>query len=175
MKCEICEKVYKNESEHLKSLEHRNVMYKEFALEIKNMDDPLEENTGQNPLLPVHKFRLLIVGESDSGKTTLTILIIRELMDYFDVLLICAKNIHEPKYQKLVEDYTKYEDIEKEDIDMICKKLSKKDKKILLEDFQKYKKETVFASDLSEFITFEDLDETKKNLVVFDDCISEKD
>ncbi|GIY65909.1 uncharacterized protein CDAR_317341 [Caerostris darwini] len=175
MKCEICKKVYKDESEHLKSLEHRNAMYKDYAFEIENYDKPIEEEANQNPLLPYHKFRLIIIGKSGSGKTTVMLNIIRKIMDNFDVLYICAKNIHEPKYQKLIDDYTKYEDIEKEDIDLICKKLSKKDKKALLEDFQKYKKETVFVSDLSEFITFEDLDETKKNLIVFDDCLLEKD
>lgn len=87
------------------------MMNKDFAIEIKNMGEPLEKNTGQNPLLPKHPFMLLIVGPSGLGKTTLTNLIIRELMDYFDALYICAKNIHEPKYQKLIEDYTEYEDI----------------------------------------------------------------
>ncbi|GBN93452.1 hypothetical protein AVEN_182409-1 [Araneus ventricosus] len=116
-----------HELEHLKSLEHRNAMYKDYAFEIENYDELNEENTNRNPWLPVHKFRLLITGESGKSKTMVELSIINKLMDNFDALYVCGKSIREPKYQKLIEDC---KDLEKEDIEkeiLNSKKMSKKD------------------------------------------------
>lgn len=137
-------------------------------LKIKDYTEPDElPDPNQHPLLPKHPFRLLITGPSGSGKTNLLLNMIYDFLN-FDALYICAKDLYEPKYSKLQEIYTLFEDIEREDI-LKCKK----NKKTLLELYDKYKKEVFFSSD--DFITVDDLNPTLKNLVIFDDCVTEKD
>lgn len=43
----------------------------------------------------------------------------------------------------------------------------------MLDWYEKCKKETLFTSELSEFITVNDLDRSIQNLVVYDDCVTE--
>ncbi|GBN14801.1 hypothetical protein AVEN_109794-1 [Araneus ventricosus] len=79
--------------------------------------------------------------------------------------------MYESKYSKLKEKYTMFDGV---DIDSI--KYPKKKKKIMLELYEKFgKKGTLFSSDTKEFITVDDLDPTFKNVVVFDDCMTDKD
>lgn len=140
---------------------------------IKDYTEPEEFiDPNQNPLLPKSPFRLLILGSSGSGKTNLLVNLIYDYLK-FDGLFVCAKDVFEPKYSKLQDNFTMFDDIEKEDI-IHCKSVKKKES--LLELFDKYKKEKVlFSSDSSEFIKVDDLDPSMKNLVIFDDCITEKD
>lgn len=158
-----------------------NLLEVNRMIKIKNYTEPEElPDPNQNLLLPKHPFRLLIVGPSGCGKTNLVINLLngfenpKNLRLDFDALYLCAKDIYEPKYSKLQETYTMFEDVERDDI-VKCKKLSKNEKKELLEWFDKYKKEVLFSSDLSEFMTVDDLDPLVKNLVIFDDCVTEKD
>ncbi|GBO29380.1 hypothetical protein AVEN_218015-1 [Araneus ventricosus] len=103
-------------------------------------------DSNQHYLLPKHPFRLLIVGASGAG-------------------------MYEPKYSKLKEKYTMFDGV---DIDSI--KYPKKKKKIMLELYEKFgKKGTLFSSDTKEFITVDDLDPSCKIVVVFDDCMTDKD
>lgn len=142
-------------------------------IKIKDYTEPEElPDPNQHPLLPKHPFRLLIVGSSGCGKTNLLLNFIYDYLE-FDCLYICAKDIFEPKYSKLQETYTAFDDIEKEDI-LMCKFKKEKEKEYL-RHFKKYKKEVLFSSDLNEFITVDDLDPSLKNLVIFDDCVTEKD
>ncbi|GFW55299.1 uncharacterized protein TNCV_116851 [Trichonephila clavipes] len=81
--------------------------------------------------------------------------------------------MYEPKYAKLKEKYTMFDGV---DFDKILVKYPKKKKKIMLELFEKFgKKGTLFSSDTKEFITVDDLDPSRKNVVVFDDCMTDKD
>ncbi|GFY22233.1 uncharacterized protein TNCV_3298761 [Trichonephila clavipes] len=78
-----------------------------------------------------------------------------------------------PKYAKLKEKYTMFDGV---DFDKILVKYPKKKKKIMLELFEKFgKKRTLFSSDTKEFITVDDLDPSCKNVVVLDDCMTDKD
>ncbi|KFM68517.1 hypothetical protein X975_01594, partial [Stegodyphus mimosarum] len=128
----------------------------------------------QHLLLPQHPFRLFIEGPSGCSKTNLLLNLIngfeepKGLRLDFDALYICAKHINEPKYSKLQDTYTFFEDIERDNI-LKTKKL--KDKREIL-NYDKYKKEEVFSSDLNEFITADDLDPLRKNLVFYDDCVT---
>lgn len=134
----------------------------------------LEESAGANKhyLLPKEPFRLLITGASGSGKTNLLLNFIYDYLQ-FDNLFVCAKDINEPKYAKLKENYTMFEGV---DIDEVLAKCAKKKKKHLLELFEEYGgKGTLFSSDTKEFITVDDLDPSCKNVVVFDDCVTDKD
>lgn len=140
---------------------------------IKDYNKPNEfQDPKQHPLMPIHPFRLVINGASKSGKTNLLVNLIYDYLN-FDRLYICAKDIFESKYEELRENYTQFEDIELEDIKK-CKGL--KNKKEIIKEYKKYKKdEVIFTSCLEEFITVDDLDPSYINLVVFDDCIVEKD
>ncbi|GFU20148.1 uncharacterized protein TNCV_2557391 [Trichonephila clavipes] len=128
-------------------------------------------DSNQHYLLPKHPFRLLIAGASGTGKTNLLLNFIYDYLE-FDNLFVCAKDMYEPKYAKLKEKYTMFDGV---DFDKILVKYPKK-KKIMLELFEKFgKKGTLFSSDTKEFITVDDLDPSCKNVVVFDDCMTDKD
>ena len=129
-----------------------------------------DDFTDPNPLIFDHPFNLIIVGKTGSGKTTLLKILIKYYLK-FDALYICAKTINETKYLQLRERYTLFDGIERDDLEL----LNKKDKKLILEWYDKYKKEVLFTSDLNEFITVDDLDPSQKNLIIFDDCVNEKD
>lgn len=49
-----------------------------------------------------HPFRMLIVGGSGSGKTTVALEVIKQMSDTFDFLILCVKSAHEPLYQYLI-------------------------------------------------------------------------
>ena len=58
------------------------------------------------------------------------------------------------------------------DTDDIERYVSEKQKKKPLEVFDKYKKEILFSSNLSESITVDNLDPSNKIIDVFDDCFT---
>lgn len=129
-------------------------------------------DANQHYLLPKHPFRLLISGASGTGKSNL---LLNFLYDYleFDNLYVCAKDMYEPKYAKLKENYTMFDEV---DINEVLAKSTKKKRVLILELFKKFgKKGALFSSDTREFITVDDLDPSYKNVVVFDDCVTEKD
>ncbi|GBO02347.1 Putative uncharacterized transposon-derived protein F54H12.3 [Araneus ventricosus] len=142
--------------------------------------NPIEDYTeaeevvdaNQHYLLPKHPFRLLIAGASGTGKTNLLLNFIYDYLEFYN-LFIFAKDIYEPKYAKLKEKYTMFDDV---DIGQMLVKYPKKKKKIVRELFEKFgKKGSMFSSDTKEFITVDDLDPSFKNVVVFDDCMTDKD
>jgi DNA polymerase III delta prime subunit len=143
-------------------------------MEIRNYTEPEEiiNSDGKDPLIPKHPFRLLICGPSGCGKTNLLLNFIYDYLD-FDALYLCAKDINEPKYSKLREKYTMFNNMEKDDI-LNCK-AKRNVKTELLKLFHKFKKETNFSSHLTDFLSIDKLDSSLKNLVIFDDCVTEKD
>lgn len=127
-------------------------------------------DANQHYLLPKHPFRLLIAGASGTGKTNLLLNFIYDYLE-FDNLFVCAKDLYEPKYAKLKDNYTMFDGV---DIDSI--KYPKKKRKIMLELYERFgNRGTLFSSDTKEFITVDDLDPSCKNVVVFDDCVTDKD
>lgn len=110
-----------------------------------------------------------MTGPSGCGKTNLLLNFIYDWMD-FDRLYVCAKDIFEPKYVTLRERYSMFDGLEEEDI-RDCKH-----KKELLELYRKFgNKKTLFTNELDEFASVDDLDSSVRNLVIFDDCVTEKD
>lgn len=132
------------------------------------------EDPNQHPLMPIHPSRNIIDGRSRSGKTNFLINLIRKYLN-FDKLYICAKNIHETHYSELREDYTIFDGIEREAFKKMVRKEKGKCKKEFLELYDKYKKDVFFSSDLNEFVSVDDLDPSVINIVIFDDCVIEKD
>lgn len=140
-------------------------------LNIRDYTEPEEfAASAKHPYLPQHPFRLLMTGASGCGKTNLLLNFIYDYLD-FDNLYICAKDIHEPKYSKLVDKYTMFDGVELKKLRM---KYHEEKTKELTEMYKRFKKETLFTSDLEDFITVDDLDPSTKNLVVFDDCVTER-
>ena len=56
--------------------------------------------------MPEDSFRLVIAGPSGSGKTNTLLHMIYNLL-HFDEILLFAKNLHQDKYQFLLNDFAK--------------------------------------------------------------------
>lgn len=59
-----------------------------------------------HPFMPSDTFRMLICGPSNSGKTNILLHMLYELLAY-DKIYLCAKNLHQDKYQFLLDDFGK--------------------------------------------------------------------
>ena len=55
-----------------------------------------------HPFMPHDTFRMLICGNSGGGKTNLLYHMLIEPLLYFDEIYLCAKNLDQEKYQKLI-------------------------------------------------------------------------
>lgn len=62
---------------------------------------PKYHNPYYNDHLLSHPFRIIIVGNSGSGKTTIALNIISKMKDTFDYIILCCQNANEPLYQYL--------------------------------------------------------------------------
>ncbi|KAL9961070.1 hypothetical protein ACROYT_G029951 [Oculina patagonica] len=56
--------------------------------------------------MPSDTFRMLICGPSNSGKTNILLHMLYELLVY-DKIYLCAKNLHQEKYQFILDDFEK--------------------------------------------------------------------
>ena len=59
-----------------------------------------------HPCMPAHVFRMLICGPSNSGKTNILLHMLYELLE-FDKIYLFSKNLHQNKYQSLLQDFAK--------------------------------------------------------------------
>jgi len=118
-----------------------------------------------NKYVPQHPFRLLITGESACGKTNLLLNLLDNYL-FFENLYVCAKDLEEIAYEKLQEYYSELKDIDIEDIK------NKKQREELLKILDT---ESYFTNSIQEMVGVDDLDKDRRNLVIFDDCITEKD
>jgi Ni2+-binding GTPase involved in maturation of urease and hydrogenase len=115
--------------------------------------------------------RILICGATGSGKTNILLNLLFDILE-FDRLYLCAKDLEESKYQKLMQIYSAYADVTVKDI----KNLKLHEEPLALEACKKYKKDkTFYCSSQREMIHIDDLDPEFRNVVVFDDCITDKD
>ena len=71
-----------------------------------NFDDYTNENKTENNLkwqyIPDHPYRILIIGDSGSGKTNAFLNLINNQSD-IDQIYLCAKDPYEVKYQYLIK------------------------------------------------------------------------
>ena len=92
-------------------------------------------DSNQHLLLFKHPFRLLIIGPFGCDKTNLLINLIngikepKDLRLDFDALYLCAKDIYEPKYSKLQENYKMFENVNRYDIEKHISKNKQTNKK----------------------------------------------
>ena len=70
-----------------------------------NFDDYTKENKINHnpnwPYIPDHPYRILIIGDSGSGKTNTLLNLINNQPD-IDKIYLYAKDLYEPKYQFLI-------------------------------------------------------------------------
>ena len=64
-----------------------------------------------DPCMPADAFRMLICGPSNSGKTNILLHMLYELLE-FDKVFLFAKNLHQDKYQALLQDFAENVDPE---------------------------------------------------------------
>ena len=82
-------------------------------MRIINFDRPKAKTNYKrvHPSMPAEAFRLVISGPSGSGKTNCLLHMIYHLL-FFDEILLFAKNLHQDKYQFLLDDFKKRVDPE---------------------------------------------------------------
>ena len=76
-------------------------------MEIPNYDGGKESNNGFIQLygyMPKNTFRMLIAGNSGSGKTNLLSHILQYPLIYYDQIHLYAKNLDQDKYMNLIDN-----------------------------------------------------------------------
>ena len=72
-----------------------------------NLDSIINENNKEHnekwPFIPIHPYRILIIGGSGSGKTNALLNLINEQNDDIDKIYLYAKDLSEPKYEYLIK------------------------------------------------------------------------
>ena len=70
---------------------------------IKNYNQSVEINHNGNwPYIPDHLYRILIIGDSGSGKTNVLLNLIRNQRPDFDEICFYVKDAFQSKYQLLI-------------------------------------------------------------------------
>ncbi|CAH3036896.1 unnamed protein product [Porites lobata] len=75
-------------------------------MEIPNydsVDDPDKKYKQLFPYMPADTFRMLICGNSGSGKTNLLYHMLIKPLLYYDEIYLYARNLEQDKYQKLIQ------------------------------------------------------------------------
>ena len=78
-------------------------------MKIPNYDPSLSAKSNYkqgHPCMPADTFRMLICGPSNSGKTNILLHMLYRLLVY-DKIYLCAKNLHQDKYQFMIDDFNK--------------------------------------------------------------------
>jgi len=138
--------------------------WRNMDLSFGNIDALLgnENDERIHPLIPSQKnLRMCVIGGSGTGKTSFLVQFITKFLRV-EKLYVCAKHLDQPKFQWLKNFYTEVE----ENINQKLRKQKKQDNFRIIE---------AWTNDLNEFPTVDELDKTKKNVIVFDDMILEKD
>ena len=78
-------------------------------MEIPNydsVDNPDKKYKQLFPYMPSDTFRMLICGNSGSGKTNLLYHMLIKPLLYYDEIYLYARNLEQDKYQKLIQKMT---------------------------------------------------------------------
>jgi len=135
-------------------------------IKIEKLVNDSEEDIESNPLMPRHPFRLVMSGESGCGKTNLLLNMILKYL-IFDSLYICAKDLKENAYSQLKEYYDEIQQLDRKSIKTALNNVP---------DLEKHlNKQVEFYNNLNEMKNVDELDGESRNLIIFDDCITEKD
>ena len=124
-------------------------MNQKASIKVYEFKHSNSQSQNKHPLAPQWPFRLLICGNSGSGKTNLLLNLIYDYV-YFNKIYLYAKDLEEDKYQDLIQSINCLEEKSGQDI--------------------------LFASnDKNDIVEVDDLDPNYMNLVIFDDFVTEKD
>ena len=137
----------------------KNSRKKIIDLSITNIDDICEddrEDDRKHPCIPRQPFRALITGSSGSGKTNFVYQLLTRFLN-IDKLYVMSKHLEQGKMVALENHYRTLEE-------KVQKKFKKPDFKIL----------EVFTNDLNEIPEVDELDPDLNNVILFDDCMLEK-
>jgi hypothetical protein len=140
--------------------------WRDMDLSIGNIDALLgnENDEKIHPLIPSQKnLRMCVVGGSGTGKTSFLVQFITKFMRV-EKLYVCAKHLDQPKLKWLHDFYTEIET-------KINEKLRKKKKT----SNASFKIIEAWTNDLNDFPNVDELDKTKKNVIVYDDLVLERD
>lgn len=125
-----------------------------MKLDIINIDN-LKKIKGKkryrnkHPLLPQHPYNMLIVGQTNCGKTNMLLNLILKFST-FDKLYIFSKHLHQPKMVLLNDIFDKVKEKTDEDI-------------------------LFMSNELDDLLPVDEIDDEVQNLIIFDDMICEKD
>ena len=61
-----------------------------------------KKHNEKRPYIPYHPYRILIIGDSGSGKTNTLLNLINEQHD-IDKIYLCARDLNQPKYKVLIK------------------------------------------------------------------------
>ena len=128
-------------------------------------------------------FRMLIVGPSGCGKTSLLFdMLLKENFIDYNNLIIFSKTIDQPEYQLLYHGFKN--NLSKEDISLIFENQDAFHEPIpnICEEYALQKNllnttsmiEITFSNKFADILPPDKLNKTKKNLIIFDDCVSKK-
>jgi hypothetical protein len=141
-----------------------NEDWKNMDLSFGNIDALLgnENDERIHPLIPSQKnMRMCVIGGSSTGKTSFLVQFITKFLKV-EKLYVCARHLEQQKLIWLKEFYTEVEN-------NINNKLRRQKKQATFKIIE------AWTNDLNEFPTVDELDKTKKNVVIFDDMVMEPD
>lgn len=141
-----------------------NDSWRDMDLSFGNIDALLNNENDEkiHPLIPSQKnLRMCVIGGSGTGKTSFLVQFITKFMKV-EKLYVCAKHLDQPKLKWLHDFYTEVEN-------NINNKLRKQKKNATFKIIE------AWTNDLNEMLSVDELDPTKKNVVIFDDMVMEPD
>ena len=157
-----------------------NFMLPDSEIVIRNLDDVLEEKSNyinKHPRAPKFPFRVVVSGPSSCGKTNFVLEMIINYM-YYDKIYFYSTSLEQGKYKKLKEFYKLID----EEIKQEWKKEMDKDEKKKKNMSFKIDKKISEPEPIAEFVNIDQglpnidmVDSSKQNILVFDDCILNKD
>lgn len=119
---------------------------------IQNYSKKSKFTVQRDKFCPKTPSRILIVGNTNSGKTNLLCHLIYDCL-YWDRIYVNAKDLTEDKYENLLT---------------ACEHVQFKNRKKPLETFFQ------FNNDGEKIVTVDELDKTNSNLIIFDDFLADK-
>jgi hypothetical protein len=150
-------------------------------LTVQNYDVKEKEYKNKHDLIPQWPFRSLVCGASGSGKTNAVLNMLFNDWLAYDRLLVVAKSLDQDVYVKLQEVIKTAEEAKKRILERKIAKRKRETKKngLSLGDFdtiniEEESKIGTFVDKIEEIPDLEDFDKTKQTLVIFDDCILER-
>jgi len=153
------------------------ITFVSLFLIIKRMDLELydrgltAERMNSNPFMPAKPARILAIGPTGSGKSTVAMNMIKRGWIEFDNLYCWCKSIDEELYEMVFEwkeETTKMKEYIKSLRNVSC--LSKKERNMANLEFG----EIIISNDLDDLVSYEDLKKGEKNLIIIDDFLADK-